>query len=430
METIMLEQIRHWVLELADQRLILSISAAFIAGLIIGILFRYHRNRKNDSHASKGDNAFFKGMQYLLSNDRDHAIEEFSKSVQVNSDTIETYVALGNLYRSKGDIERAIRIRQTIILRPNIDEKIKLRALFDMGLDYRKGGFLDRALETFMSVLKEQPLKLEALGEIEKIYEEMKDWENAYHIRQKISHLSKGDHKHILAHHQAEIGKAYVDVGEFAKAKTFFQKAISIHKNCLDAYLHLGDLYFSTKDYKKAIETWMKVVKISPGFTFLAYRRLEGAYSKMKNLKPVEDFLKECTQSCSDAFTHLALARYMYNEKEYKGALKELESALELNPYFWEARRFYGEIILAHGREEDALVSYRKLLTQLNVPDLEFQCSNCGFVPTDLQWQCPQCKKWDTIDIIDSTKIDPSSSKDSQKTSNKLPPSNNPEEGV
>jgi len=399
----MLEQYWQWVTEPANLELALGAIGFFIIGLIVGHLTRYRKDKKARTLSDSGDNAFFKGIQYLLSNDRDLAIEEFTKSVQVNSDTIETYVALGNLYRSKGDIERAIRIRQTIILRPHIDEQIKLRALIDLGLDYKKGGFFDRALETFNNVLKRQPSNLETLGEIEKIYEEMNDWDNAFSIRQKISRLSKGDHHgHILAHHQTEIGKIQMSKGELARAKESFQKAISIHEDCIDAYLHLGDLYFNLQDYKNAIATWKKVVRISPGFTFLAYRRLEGAYSKMKNLKPVEDFLKECARLNADAFTHLALARHMYNEKDYEGALRELESALDLDPSFWEARRFLGEILLEHGKEEDVLMSYRKLLTQLDVPDLEFQCSNCGFRPTDLQWQCPQCKKWDTINVIDS----------------------------
>ncbi len=146
----MFQQLWQWVSEPANLKLVLAVVAVFIIGLIIGRLTRKVEDKDAKLLARRGDNAFFKGIHYLLSNDRDHAIEEFTKSVQVNSDTIETYVALGNLYRSKGDIERAIRIRQTIILRPNIDEQIKLRALIDLGLDYRKGGFLDRALETFL----------------------------------------------------------------------------------------------------------------------------------------------------------------------------------------------------------------------------------------------------------------------------------------
>ena len=400
----MWEQLVQWFLVPAHQKLCLSVIASFVAGLIIGHLSRFFKDKKIKSPTRESDKAFFKGVQYILSNDHDQAIEEFTKSVQINSETIETYVALANLYRSRGDIDRALRIRQSIILRPNIDEQIKIKALIDMGLDYRKGGFLNRALETFLIVLKKQSSSLVTLEELEKIYEEMKDWQKAFSIRQKIARLTKGDHRHILAHHQTELGKAFQEKGELSKAKSCYKKAISIYEGCVDAYLHLGDLFFSKQEYKKAVSTWKKVGEIEPRFTFLAYRRLEGAYSKMKNLKPVEEFLKESAQLNSDAFTHMALARYLYNEQDFQGALKELESALELDPSFWEARKFIGEILLEKGMKEEALAAYEKLIPHLNVPYLEFQCNNCGYRPSDLQWQCPQCKKWDTIDFIDSKK--------------------------
>ena len=405
----MWQQLWQWFLEPDNQKLYFGIIAAFIIGLIVGRQARFKKEKKIKSVSKEGDKAFFKGVQYILSNDHDQAIEEFTKSVQVNSETIETYVALGNLYRSKGDIDRAIRIRQNIILRPNISERIRIRALIDLGLDYRKGGFLNRALSTFQEVLKEQPSNLETLEEIERIYEEMKDWENAFDMRQSIARLVKGEHGHILAHHQTELGKAYQEKGELSEARSCYNKAISVDERCVDAYLHLGDLYFSNQEYKKAIATWKKVVQVAPRFTFLAYRRLEGAYAKMENLKPVEDFLKECAQLNSDAFTHLALARYLYNEQDYEGALKELESALELDPSFWEARKFMGEILLAKQRKKDALAAYRDLLSHLNVAYLKFQCANCGFKPDDLQWQCPQCRKWDSIDLMNSTMGDSTS---------------------
>lgn len=393
----------QWFLEPDKHQILLAAIIALGVGLIIGGWIRRTKElRVKKTMANKGDKSFFRGIQYILSNDHDQAIEEFTKSVQVNSDTIETYVALGNLYRSKGDIDRAIRIRQNIILRPNIDEQIALQALFDLGLDYRKGGFLNRALGTFQKVAQRDPSNTKSLLEIERIYEELKDWENAYTTRQKIARLSKGDHHHILAHHLVELGKVCHQKGELTKANSFFNKAISTHKECVDAYLHLGDLCFAKKEYKTAISTWKKVVEKVPQFTFLAYRRLEGAYSKMENLKPVESFLKECSESNSDAFTHLALARYLYNENDIEGALREIASALELAPAFWEARRFRGEILLAHEKNEEALDAYRELIEYLNMPYLRFQCKQCGFLPKELQWQCPQCKSWDTIDLINS----------------------------
>jgi len=398
----------QWLSDPANQFICIIGIIALIIGFCAGMMVRQAKAGKVQSLAREGDKAFFKGIQYILSNDHDHAIEEFTKSVQVNSETIETYVALGNLYRSKGDIDRAIRIRQNIILRPNIDDQIKLRALIDLGLDYRKGGFLNRALETFLKVLQRQPENLETLREVERIYEEMKDWEHALETRQKIAQQTKEDDRHILAHQQTELGKIYQGKDDFSSAKSCFKKAISIHEGCVDAHLHLGDLYFSKQDYKNAMATWKKVAGVAPQLTFLAYRRLEGAYAKMKNLKPVEEFLRECAQFGSDAFTHLALARYLNNEQDYEGARRELESALKLDPTFWEARKLMGEILLSREQQEEALSAYKDLIEHLNVPYLQFQCNNCGYRQVELQWQCPQCRKWDTMELIYSRTADPS----------------------
>ena len=254
-------------------------------------------------------------------------------------------------------------------------------------------------METFQKVLEKQPSNREVLEAIEKIYEEFKDWEKAFAARKKLASLTKENYGHILAHHLTEMGKVFQEEGAQPKAKACFKKAISTDANCVDAYLHLGDLFFSKRDYKRAISTWKKVAEVAPQLTFLAYRRLEGAYSQMKNLKPVEEFLKECAEANSDPFTHLALARYLYNAEDYQGALSELKNALTLDPSFWEARKFIGEILLERKMKEKALKAYRELIPYLNVPFLEFQCTNCGFRPSDLQWQCPQCRKWDTIGI-------------------------------
>lgn len=398
----MLQSVWQWLLEPGVQQILIVSAIALVMGLFLGFWIKAANNEKKKTVASKGDNSFFKGIQFLLSDDHDQAIEEFTKSVQVNSDTIETYVALGNLYRSKGDIDRAIRIRQSIILRPNLDQRIKIRAIFDLGKDYRKGGFLNRALKTFLEAEQHDPSNVKTLSEIEKIYEELKDWENAYNTRQKIARLEKGDHHHILAHYLVETGKVCQENGDMGRAKSLFTKAIATDRRCVDAYLHLGDLYFARQEYKKAISTWKKIVEITPQFTFLSYRRLEGFYSQMKDLAPVGDFLKECSRSISDAFTHMALARYLNNENDAEGALGEIEKALELDPSFWEARRFKGEILLNQGRERDAISEYRDVIAHLNVPYLRFQCAHCGFEPAELLWKCPQCGRWDTIGLIES----------------------------
>ena len=402
----MWEEIKYWLFALQDLRFDIWLIFAFIAGVLVDRFIRSRGAEKLRRKLDKGDKAFFQGIQYILSNEPDQAIEQFTKSVQINSDTIETYVALGNLYRSKGDIERAIRIRQGIILRPNLDKKLRLRALFDLGLDYRKGGFLNRALSAFQEVLESDPNNIDALEQIERIYEDVHDWEKAFKTRQAISKLTSGEHRHILAHYQTELGKIQEKNGDILRAEKSYKKALSIFDRCVDAYLHLGDVYFSQQEHKKALSRWRRVVDVAPQFTFLAYQRLERAYSRMKNLKGVEDFLLESARRNSDGFTRLALAKHLYNKGEIDSALDQLNQAVTLVPSFLDARKLMGEILLKEGRNEEALRAYRDFLLKLDFPYLEFQCSNCGYKPDKLFWKCPQCLKWDSINIIEPSTSD------------------------
>ncbi len=393
----------QWILLPSNQMVLAAALLFFFLGLLIGLTVKRRKAAPRAGLSREGDLAFLKGVQYILSNDHDQAIEEFTRAVKLDSGTVETYVALGNLYRSKGDIDRAIRIRRNIILRPSIKEGQRNRALFDLGLDYRKGGFLDRALKTFSEVLENEPANLDALLETEKIYEDLKDWENAFQARQRIARLVTDGHSHILAHHKTEEGKIFFERGDATRAKACYKKAVSLDPACIDAYLHLGDLYLDKGDVKRAVATWKTIAEMAPAFTFLAYRRLEGAYSRLKNPGQVEEFLKECAEKKADSFTHLALGRFLYSSrKDASGAVSELEQALELNPFFWEARTLLGSILLEQDLKEEALVAYRDLIEHLNVPSLEFQCTECGYRPVDLQWQCPQCRLWDTIARMDS----------------------------
>ena len=381
---------------------------AFVAGLVANRLIRSRSAEKIRRRLDRGDKAFFKGVQHILSNEPDQAIEQFTKSVQINSETIETYVALANLYSSAGDIERAIRIRQGIILRPNLDSAIKLRAIFDLGLDYKRGGILNRALSAFQKVIESEPNNLEAHEEVERIYEDLHDWDRAFKTRQAISKLVKGDHRHILAHHKTELGKVREKDGDEVGAEKAYKEAISIFDRCVDAYLHLGDLYLSQQEHKAALAKWKRVVDVAPEFTFLAYQRLERAYPKMENPRLVGDFLKEVAQRNSDVSTQLALARYLYNEGEIDAAVEQMRQAIESAPSFLDARKFMGEVLLKERRNDEALAAYKELLLSLDFPFLQFRCNNCGYRPEKFAWKCPQCMKWDSIDIIEPPSFDSS----------------------
>lgn len=376
---------------------IILILIGFFAGFILSGFLSF--NKKKQSNSSHKDGAaYLKGINYILSNEPDKAIEEFSKAVQINSDTVETYIALGNLFRSKGEVGRAIRIHQGIILRPNIDKKTKIQAHYDLSLDYKTAGFVNRAIDSFEKVVEMDRHHIDAFKQLLELYEDIRCWEKAYQTQLSISKLNKSDDSHILAHHETELGKTLIEQDLKNQAKKAFKKAISHDKSCCDSYLHLGDILYEEGSYSKAVDTWKNVMEISPGFTYLVYPRLEEAFFKLNQFGKIEDILKENSKkNYTDIHTHLALSEYFYKKNMLDDAIGELQIVLSLKPSHIKARQSLGKYLMEEGREKEAVAVHQELLNSFPFPEMNYQCNECGYESKELLWRCPQCRKWDTI---------------------------------
>lgn len=376
---------------------IILLLIGFLAGYGLSEFLSRGKNRKGNGE-KRDNSAYLNGINYILSNEPDKAIEAFSRAVQINSDTIETYLALGNLFRNKGELSRAIRIHQSIIVRPNIDREMKQQALFDLGLDYKKAGFVERAINSFEEVIALAPKALDAYTHLLDLYEDIKDWEKAFQVQTKISKLRRSTDNNVLAHHQAEMGKALVDKGLASQAKKAFKKSVSLDARCIDAYLHLGDLYYGEESYSKAIATWKKVMEVAPSFTYLAYPRLEEAYFKLNEFSKIEEILRENSKkNYNDIHTHFALAEHLYKKSHVEEAISELKIVLDLHPSNLKARQTLGRYMLEQGKEGDAVEIYQAIFDDFPVPEKNFQCHHCGYESKNLSWRCPKCRNWDKI---------------------------------
>jgi lipopolysaccharide biosynthesis regulator YciM len=376
---------------------IIILLIGFFSGLSLSDLFSPAKKKKDEAVGSDSL-AYLSGINYILADEPDKAIEEFSKAVQINSDTVETYTALGNLYRSKGELARAIRIHQSIIIRPNIDAETKLQAHYDLSLDFKKAGFVERAINSFEEVVKMDSRRLDAYTHLLDLYEDLRDWEKAYQTQLKISKLRKSDDSHVLAHHQTEIGKSLIENGQETLAKKALKKAISHGSSCIDAYLHLGDLLFAEENCNKAIDTWKKIMDIAPDFSYLAYSRLEEAYFKLNQFGQMEKILRaNSKRNLNDIHTHMALAEYLYKKSLLPEAIAELNKVIELRPAHVKAREMLGKYYMEQGKEADAFKLYQSTFEYLPSPGENYQCSDCGYESRNLAWRCPQCRKWDTM---------------------------------
>jgi len=364
--------------------------------LVIGFFFGRRFSPKDIQEAKESKIAFLTGFRYLLSKESDRAIEAFMKAVSLDTETVETYFALASLFRDKGEIERAISIHQSIITRPRLDEAIRLQALYDLALDYKKAGLFDRAIDVFKEVIRRNPQKKEAYLELANVYQVLKDWAAAYTVIQRLDKITGEDHSIVLAHYQTEIGKKLEGENK-GRAEDAFKKAIKINKKCIDAYLHLGDLYFEQKNIKKALSIWEEVIKISPEYSFLVYSRLEKIISEIKEERVFKKFIQNLEKKRErDFYSSFFIAKYYLGEKNLEKAEAFVNEVLQKISTSVVARQLLSQIFLEKGETSKAI----NLLVQISqnlLPQKIYQCSQCGYEATKLSWWCPQCQRWDTI---------------------------------
>jgi lipopolysaccharide biosynthesis regulator YciM len=342
--------------------------------------------------------AYIKGLKYIISNEPDKAIAEFTRAVKINSNTVEIYINLGALFREKGEIERAIRIHQSILLRPNLKPDIKESALMDLGLDYSAAGFFDRAISIFQQLIALHPNNLQAHKELEKIYEEEKDWENAFNEAKICQKISKIDASPLLAHIITELGKDLYKKGEITQAKKDLKRAIDIYKRSTESYLVLGEIYFEEEKLGQAISTWEELIYQNLPFSHLVYEKLEKAYLKKGDYDHIEQIYKEVLNKKPEDFkTRLILADYYQKKGASHKAIQELKDSFKYKPGHPQIRQKLGEILLKEHLDKEALMEYKALIDEMKDQKFPLYCNKCGYQATDIIWKCPQCKEWDTF---------------------------------
>jgi len=376
----------------------LAMAATLLVGVLVGVLVARLRPGAVRGTTSAERSLYLRGVNYILSNDTDAAIEELTRVVQVSSETVETYFALGALFRSKGEVERAIRIHQSLVGRSGLDERTRTQALFELGCDYKKAGLVARAVGTFEEVLARQPSFVDAHRELQRLYEDAGDWEKAYAAQKQVVRLTGRRADSVLSHLMVEIGRTHEEKGELKEARACYRRALGIDAASVHAYLALADLAMREGNGREALGHFQRALRENPSLSGLIYPRLHEAYRRLGEPGRHEAFLRQqVVQDEYDIFARLALAQLLAGQHRTREAIEELRRALELKPDFVEARKELGEILLASGSADELRREYDDLLSALVRPMKSLQCRQCGFETSQMDWKCPQCQRWDTI---------------------------------
>src|SRR5881397_1342302 len=384
---------------------LLAALVALLAGLAIGKAWERYKLRDGkwiDRRRARESPHYILGLNFLVSNQIDLAIEELSKAASLNPDALDVHMILGNLYREKGQVGKAITVHQNLLQRPKLSKLEHAYVLLCLGLDYKRGGFVDRAAEAFNEVLRLDAKNEYALVNLQKLHEEQHQWIEAFDTRQRLSKLAdvegRPQNQAILAFLENEIGLEAVRRKDYVEAARRFDGAMDLDRRAVPAYLNLGDVRVAQGRELDAAAIWERLVEVAPDRAYLAFDRLEALAIR---LGTPERFTKLCRRLIDDNpqdwRARLALSRYLAASGRPRESLDLLFAALVQNPH---ALGIHQAIWRALGQlhHPASLVDRYRELTQHAVFYLDpHVCLRCRYRSTELLWQCPHCHDWNTF---------------------------------
>ena len=375
------------VINFIDQYSMILTCILFFA---LGMLFEYLLllgKKKSDALDRAKLESYVKGMNYIIEDKTDKAIEELTNTAKLNPDLIEIYNSIGNLFRKKGEINRALIIHKSLLARQHLDKEKKIELYINMGVDYRKAGLYDRAREFFKNALSIDPKNSLARKYLDEVYEDSRDWENAL-----IWHKRFGENdENIIAHIYTEIGKEQLSDNNVIQAKKNFEKALKTDKRCVDAHIYLGDAYYAIGDIDKAVGQWTKAAKLRPEFSNLALKRISDV-EKLKNV--VKELLID---NPKNRYTLYFCANAMFEIGEFSKAISLYKYLIKIGVRTNAMLKRFVEY------ENEHLPSFINMYTEAgDIKDVNYICTNCGYASSTLFFRCPKCRIWDSakVDLV------------------------------
>jgi lipopolysaccharide assembly protein B len=384
---------------------LLAALLALLLGLAAGKAwerYKLQEGRWIDRRKARESPHYMQGLNFLVGNQLDLAIDEISQAAKIDPDALEIHMILGNLYREKGQVGRAVQIHQQLLQRPRLRPLEHTYVQLCLGLDYKRGGFVDRAIVSFNEVLRLDPRNEHALLHLERLYEDQHQWEEARAIRERLTKIVRPSlqarHQAIQAFLENELGMQARGRGDLADATRHFKTAIDLDSRVVPAYLNLGDVMLAQSDPNGAAEIWEKLTSVAPERAYLAFGRLEMVYTDMGAPERFERFCRALIAGNPlDWRARLALARHLRSKGQPESAAELLLEALAHNPHAVIIHQTIWETVLELGLPQALVSRYIAISREAVFYSDPHICIRCRYRSNELLWQCPHCHEWNTF---------------------------------
>ncbi|MCK6261992.1 lipopolysaccharide assembly protein LapB [Vibrio sp. ZSDE26] len=377
--------------------LLLPIAAAY--GWYMGNRSAQQDKQKQSNQISR---QYVTGLNLLLSDQSDKAVDHFIELLQVDDNTIDTHLALGNLFRSRGEVDRAIRIHQNLISRSGLTIDQKNIALQQLAKDYMVSGFLDRAEKIFEQLIEEPDHREAALQQLVSIYQQTREWGKAIYLAEQLVKLGKPRIKKSIAHFWCELAIQEKQDGNISKSIQYYKRALSEDTKCVRASILLGKQYLESENYQETIEHLENVLEQDSDFVGEVLPILADCYHHLGNENGLVEFLRRCISQKSGVSAELMLAQLVAQHEGTGAAQDLLTRQLVKNPTMKGFYRLmdYHLAEAEEGPAKKSLSTLQKLVGEQLKVKPHYRCRKCGFSTHSMYWHCPSCKGWGVIKPI------------------------------
>ena len=383
----------------ADYLLIIPLFLAVGAGWWMG-RFQSRTLRQEQERKNSLNREYFIGLDYLINEKTDEAIESFIRALEINSDTIPAHLTLAKLFRRKGDVERAIGIHQKLLARPDLSHQDFLRVQMALARDYDALGLLDRAENLLSDIIHQassQEMRRKAQTLLIKLYEKEGEWQQALDTASRLQTQDLREIRHELAHYCCELAQREM-VGNSAAAEHFLRQALLYDPDCSRASLIRAQLQIETGRWRQAIKSLKQVLEQDALLVSETIPLLQRCYTELDALAEFEGYLRACLSKAPSASVIIALADRIGQQKGVHAAGIFLTEELKKRPSIKGFNRLI-DLHIEYGSSSarQSLTVLRGLTGQLEQRKPVYQCNHCGFAGRTLHWQCPSCKQWNSI---------------------------------
>jgi lipopolysaccharide biosynthesis regulator YciM len=325
------------------------------------------RGRKGAAGGTRERDALLIALRAVLDDDLGEAEDALAALVRDDSDQVDAYLALARIYRRRGEIGRAIRIHQNLLLRRDLADEHRDDALEGLARDFQRGGFLQRAIAAYQEVLQRKPKDPKALRALMRLSADARDFDSALAAQKRLARVEPAGAKDDEARLLVEMAQAAHAAGQTDGARKALKKAVSREPSLAVAWMRLGEIEAERGKNKAALAAWKRLVETDRRAGAEVYARLETAYAALGKPRDFETLLRRLLEERSgDTAARLALIRHLAARGDVDAALIEAKAALESDPQHVALHGARARALLSEGHEAEALEALHELLEVLD----------------------------------------------------------------